>query len=139
MQEEAREELMVRAPALSDAIPGGDDLWDWYFPMQHFGAPTRLLDRTEGAVIALYFAVKDNPGTLNEPRQGEKPNVYCDPKTYQFFALRDIRAGEELTVNYSTYSEQPDPGSRKRRSHVGNGADAESREKAESRGTACRA
>ena len=60
---------------------------------------------------------------LNEPRQGEQPNVYCDPKTYQFFALRDIRAGEELTVTYATYSEQPE-GARKRRSHAGNGVSA---------------
>lgn len=42
---------------------------------------------------------------LNEPKAGSKPNVRCDPKTYKFYALRDIRAGEELTVNYSTYSE----------------------------------
>jgi hypothetical protein len=44
---------------------------------------------------------------LNEPAGGEKPNVRCDPRTYEFFASRDIRAGEELTVDYSTYSEQP--------------------------------
>jgi uncharacterized protein len=33
----------------------------------------------------------------------EDPNLACD-KNYDFYALRDIKAGEELTVDYRTYS-----------------------------------
>ena len=57
-----REEFVVRAPALSHVRPGDQRDWDWYFLMQHSGAPTRLLDWSEGALIALYFAVRNNPG-----------------------------------------------------------------------------
>ncbi len=38
---------------------------------------------------------------LNESK---RPNVRCD-SNYDFFALRAIRPGEELTVDYSTYSD----------------------------------
>jgi SET domain-containing protein len=34
------------------------------------------------------------------------PNVAAD-SSLKFFAIRDIRTGEELTVDYSTYSEDP--------------------------------
>lgn len=34
----------------------------------------------------------------------EKPNIVCD-RNFEFFAQRDIQRGEELTVNYRTYSE----------------------------------
>lgn len=36
-----------------------DDEWDSYFLMQHYGAPTRLLDWSDGALIALHFAVRE--------------------------------------------------------------------------------
>jgi SET domain-containing protein len=44
---------------------------------------------------------------LNQPKKGQSPNVRCDPETYEFYAERDIRPGEELTVVYRTFSEEP--------------------------------
>jgi hypothetical protein len=35
----------------------------------------------------------------------KNPNVVCD-KNYNFFAKRNIKKGEELTADYSTYSEE---------------------------------
>src|SRR4029077_12325607 len=48
IEDEIREEFAFRAPILSDMKPAGEDDWEWYFLMQHYGAPTRLLDWTEG-------------------------------------------------------------------------------------------
>jgi hypothetical protein len=36
-----------------------DDAWGSYFLMQHYGGPTRLLDWSDGALISLHFALKD--------------------------------------------------------------------------------
>lgn len=59
LEDEIRQEFAVRAPSLGLERPKNS--WEWYFLMQHSGAPTRLLDWTESALIALFFAVKRSP------------------------------------------------------------------------------
>jgi hypothetical protein len=59
-EDEIREEFITHAPNLCDAKPANK--WEWYFLMQHHGSPTRLLDWSEGALIGLYFAVRQSRG-----------------------------------------------------------------------------
>jgi hypothetical protein len=39
-------------------------------------------------------------------QDSKSPNMECD-EDYDFCALRNIRSGEELTVNYDTFSLRP--------------------------------
>ncbi len=45
-------------------LPGAQPVseWDRYFIMQHYGLPTRLLDWSEGGLLALHFALISNKG-----------------------------------------------------------------------------
>jgi hypothetical protein len=53
-----RHEFSLRArPFLDVATTPPKDDWDWYFLMQHYDVPTRLLDWSESALAALYFAI----------------------------------------------------------------------------------
>lgn len=43
---------------------------------------------------------------LNMPKTGELPNVRAD-ENYDFYAVKNIQPGDELTVEYSSFSEKP--------------------------------
>jgi len=75
------EEYQRKVPMFSNSIPEKRSI-EWLFMMQHYGAPTRLLDWTENILVAAYFAVCENkkddgeiwvifPQKLNKHHDGE--------------------------------------------------------------------
>jgi len=83
---ELRDQFSRRALALpKEMLPR--DRWEWYFLMQHYRVPTRLLDWTEAALIALYFALQACEQRLERQRikaiaKMHRPAVWVlDPET----------------------------------------------------------
>jgi len=64
--------------------------WERYFLMQHFSASTRLLDWSDGALMALHFAIKDR-GAPDDKHRKSNPVVYMlDPWSLNRQAFKDV-------------------------------------------------
>lgn len=74
--DELRTEFMRRAlPLVAERAPRND--WEWYFLMQHYRAPTRLLDWTDAALVAIYFALAAYASSLNTAPSKTTPVVWA--------------------------------------------------------------
>jgi hypothetical protein len=65
--------------------------WDSYFLMQHHLAPTRLLDWSDGALIALHFALR------NKPNEVKKDAIVYVLEPYRLRETLNALAGKEHT------------------------------------------
>ena len=73
--------------------------WDQLFAMQHFGIPTRLLDWTENAVVATYFASDHDQSRCECGTNSCKPTLWVlDPVQLNRLNSRLEGYGEAISV-----------------------------------------
>lgn len=80
-------------------VPDDGDTFAWLAIMQHYGAPTRLLDFTRSPYVALFFAV-EKPSEAGQPRAVWAVDVaYCQ-------SIATDRLADEWKVSRGTVADR---------------------------------
>lgn len=87
-EQEMRVEFRRRGAQLLTERPPADK-WEWYFLMQHYKAPTRLLDWSDAALVGLHFAVSLRGGT-DDKHAGDAAVYMLDPWWLNENAFREV-------------------------------------------------
>src|SRR6266436_9879024 len=79
------------------------DKWEWYFLMQHYGSPTRLLDWSDAALVALYFAVESRGGEGDKYSGADAVVYMLDPWWLNEQAFADCRKTEQYRAGGTAF------------------------------------